>query len=67
MPTFKISAVDRSGGIIEPETANTATEALDKFRAATERYARAYVHDEDGNDVSEHELERRASFEGGNS
>jgi len=55
---YKISAILRPGVIASPKMAETAQEALRLFREAREQHARVWVNDEEGNDVSEGELER---------
>lgn len=59
MAIFKISAVTRSGTILGTMTAETSNEALTKLRGAYRSGTRAWVTDEEGNDVSEEDLERR--------
>jgi hypothetical protein len=66
MPLFKISAVTRSGTILATLTADSAAEALAKLRHTHHSGTRAWVTDEEGNDVSEGDLERRVAVEGGN-
>ena len=63
MAVYKISAVARNGSVLTPGAASTAGEALAKLRAARQEHSRVWVNDEDGNDVSENELERRVGYE----
>jgi hypothetical protein len=65
MASFKVSAVTRSGTILGTMAADSSTEALTKLRNAYRAGMRAWVTDEEGNDVSENDLERRVALEGG--
>lgn len=55
---YKISGMVRPGVIASPKMAETAREALRLFREARDQHARVWVNDEEGNDVSEGELQR---------
>lgn len=65
MPVFKISAVAKSGSIMATLTAHSATEALSKLRDTLHLGTSAWVTDEEGNNVSEEDLERRTASEAG--
>lgn len=65
LPMYKISGIVSAGVIAAPRMAETAKGALQLLRDAREKYARVWINDDEGNDVSEAELERRAEREGG--
>ena len=65
MPVFKISTVTRSGSVIATTTVDTAKQALAKLRHTEGAATKVWVNDEEGNDVSENDLERRAALEDG--
>lgn len=50
MASYAINVV---GNTVSPDTADSATEALTKLRAARRLYRRVWVGDQEGNDVSE--------------
>jgi hypothetical protein len=61
MPTLSISGVTHAGVILAPQALHSPAEALAKLRELRHSGSRAWVTDEEGNDVSEQELERRAN------
>ena len=63
MRIYRINAVDRGGRMIVLGTADTATKALSHIQAALGDYPRAWVTDEEDEDVSLGALMRAAEEE----
>jgi hypothetical protein len=61
MPADKISGVACSGTIIARQTTVNAAKALNLLRTARQQHSWTRLNDEEGNDVSENELKRRAA------
>ena len=63
MRIYRINAVGKEGKVIVLGTADTATQALNHVRDAIGDYPRAWVTDEQDQDVAWAELLRRAEEE----